>query len=355
MLETRLCRLLNIRYPIVQAAMAWVTNAEMVAAISSAGGLGTLGPNAGATTITKDPHEVGERLRTEIKKVRDLTDKPFAVNVLVPGPGEEEFSEVTARVAIEEKVPAAIVSQGSPTVYTDRLKRAGMKVLHVVANPRHATKAESAGVDAVITSGTEGGGHSGFEGLTTFILVPLIADAVRIPVIAGGGVGDARGLVAALALGAEGVYIGTRFTATKECPVHQNWKEALVRSEATDTAAIRHGRASAQETKDILTEMRFGSVRILSNERARKLLELQALGRSPDEIMASYYSTPPGYEGKAVSRSMISVLYGDLVHGNVGAGQVVGLINDIPTCRELIERIVKDADKIMSRLSRTQR
>ena len=352
MLETRICRLLGIRYPIVQAAMAWVTDAKMIAAISDAGGLGTLGPNAGATTITRDPHEVGERLRAQIKKVRALTDKPFAVNVLVPGPGEQEFSEATARVAIEEKVPVAIVSQGSAQVHTERLKRAGMKVIHVVANPKHAAKAESAGVDAVITSGTEGGGHSGFEGLTTFILVPLIADAVRIPVIAGGGVGDARGLVAALSLGAEGVYMGTRFLATKECPVHQNWKQTLLRTEATETVAIKHGRTTALEAKDVQTDMRFGSVRILLNERARKLAEMQAAGKSPDEIMEVYYSSPPGYEDKPVTRGMLSSLYGDLVQGNAATGQVVGLINDIPTCRELIERMARDAQEILGRLSR---
>jgi len=351
MLKTRVCELLNIRYPIVQAAMAWVSNAEMVAAISNAGGLGTLGPNAGATTITRDAYETGERLRAQIRKVRELTDKPFAVNIVVPGPGEEGFSEATLKVATEENVPVAIVSQGSPKVYTERLKQAGLKVLHVVANQKHASTAESAGVDAVITSGTEGGGHSGLDMLTNFILVPLVADAVRIPVITGGGVGDARGLVAALALGAEGIYMGTRFIATKECPVHQNSKQALLQSEATDTVAIRHKRASIEEVKDVQSEMRFGSVRLLLNERARQLVELEAQGKSPEELMKVYLSPPPGYEGKDVNRTMASAIYGDIVHGSVAAGQVVGLIKDIPTCRELVERIMASAEEILNRLS----
>lgn len=350
MLKTRVCELLNIQHPVVQASMAWVTSAEMVAAVSNAGGLGTLGPNAGATIITRDPQENAERMRAQIRKTKELTTKPFAVNVVVPGPGEEAFSEETVKVVLEEGVPVAIVSQGSGRVYTDRLKQAGMKVLHVVGTPRHASSAEAAGVDAVITSGTEGGGHSGFDQLTTFTLVPQVADRVKIPVIAGGGVGDARGFVAALGLGAEGIYMGTRFIAVQECPVHQNWKELLVRSEATDTAAITHGRASAEDVADVQAEMRLGSVRCLRNEYVEKLLELEATGKSPEEIMEFFLSPPSGYEGKEVSRSMIPAVFGDVVQGGLGTGQVVGVIGDIPTCRELIERIMAEAERILDRL-----
>lgn len=350
MLKTRVCELLNIQHPVVQASMAWVTSAEMVAAVSNAGGLGTLGPNAGATIITRDPQENAERMRAQIRKTKELTTKPFAVNVVVPGPGEEAFSEETVKVVLEEGVPVAIVSQGSGRVYTDRLKQAGMKVLHVVGTPRHASSAEAAGVDAVITSGTEGGGHSGFDQLTTFTLVPQVADRVKIPVIAGGGVGDARGFVAALGLGAEGIYMGTRFIAVQECPVHQNWKELLVRSEATDTVAITHGRASAEDVADVQAEMRLGSVRCLRNEYVEKLLELEATGRSPEEIMEFFLSPPSGYEGKEVSRSMIPAVFGDVVQGGLGTGQVVGVIGDIPTCQELIERIMAEAERILDRL-----
>lgn len=348
--KTRVCELLDIQYPIVQASMAWVTSAEMAAAVSNAGGLGTLGPNAGATTITRDPHETAERMRAQIRKTKELTINPFAINVVVPGPGEEAFSEETVKVVLEEGVPVAIVSQGSGRVYTDRLKQAGMKVLHVVGTPRHASGAEAAGVDAVITSGTEGGGHSGFDQLTTFTLVPQVVDRVNIPVIAGGGVGDARGFVAALGLGAEGIYMGTRFIAVQECPVHQNWKELLVRSQATDTIAITHGRGSAEDLMDVQAEMRFGSVRCLRNEYIQQMLELEAAGKSPEEITGFFLSPPTGYEGKQVSRSMIPAVYGDVVQGGLGTGQVVGVIKDIPTCQELIERITSEAGKILNRL-----
>ena len=354
MIKTRLCDLLKIKYPVVQAAMAWVSDAEMVAAISNAGGVGTLGPNAGAASITRDPNETGERLRAQIKKVKSLSTKPFAVNIVVPGPGEEAFSEITAKVCIEEGVPVAIVSQGSAKFYAERLHEAGIKVLQVIGNAKHARSAEAAGVDAVITSGTEGGGHSNANLLTTFTMVPQVADAVKIPVVAGGGVGDGRGLVAALALGADGVYIGTRFIATKECPVHQNWKDFLVKSEATDTVGIVHGRKSAVEVSDVQTEMRFGSARCLRNEFVRQLLEVDAREKDPEKVMDFFLSRPPGYEGKEVSRSMIPAVYGDIVQGGVGAGQVVGIINDIPSCKELIERVISEAEDILKRLQKVR-
>ena len=349
-MQTRVCNLLGIRYPIIQAAMAWVTNAEMVAAVSNAGGLGTLGPNAGSTSITRDSNETGERIRAQIQKVRELTDKPFAINVVVPGPGEEIFSEMTVKVATEEKVPVAIVSQGSAKYYTERLHQAGMKVLQVVGNPRHAKSSQDAGVDAVITSGTDGGGHSNTNLLTTFTMVPQVADVVNIPVIAGGGVGDGRGFIAALALGAEGVYMGTRFIATKECPAHQKWKELLVKSEASDTVSIVHGRKSAEEVGDIQAEMRFGSVRFLKNEFARRLLEIEAKTKDPEKVLEFLISRPAGYEGKDISRTMIPVVYGDVEQGGLGTGQVVGLIKDIPSCKELIDRIMSEASATLNKI-----
>lgn len=351
-MRTRVCDLLGIKHPIIQASMAWVTNAEMVAAISNAGGLGTLGPNAGSSSITRDPNETGERMRAQIKKVKSLTAKPFAINIVVPGPGEEVFSEITVKVATEEKVPVAIVSQGSAKYFTERLHQAGMKVLQVVGNPKHAKSSEDSGVDAVITSGTDGGGHSNTSLLTTFTMIPQIADVVNIPVIAGGGIGDGRGLIAALALGAEGVYMGTRFIATKESPAHQNWKELLVRSEASDTVAIVHGRKSSGEVGDIQAEMRFGSVRLLKNEFVKQLLEVDAKTKDTEKVLDFYLSRPQGYEGKDVSRTMIPVVYGDVVQGGLGTGQVVGLIRDIPSCKELIDRIMSDAEATLSKIQK---
>ena len=354
-MRTRVCDLLGIKYPIIQGSMAWVTNAEMVAAISNAGGLGTLGPNAGSNSITRDPNETGDRMRAQIKKVKSLTDKPFAINIVVPGPGEQAFSEMTVKIATEEKVPVAIVSQGSAKYFTGKLHQAGMKVLQVVGSPKHAKSSEDAGVDAVITSGTDGGGHSNTSLLTTFTMVPQIADVVNIPIIAGGGIGDGRGLIAALALGAEGIYMGTRFIATKESPAHQNWKELLVRSDASDTVAIVHGRKSAAEVGDIQAEMRFGSVRCLKNEFVKQLLEVDAKTKDPEKVLDFYLSRPPGYEGKDVSRSMIPVVYGDVVQGGLGTGQVVGLIKDIPSCKELIDRIISEADATLKHIQNFQK
>ncbi len=231
---------------------------------------------------------------------------------------------------------------------------AGIKVLQVVGNSKHAISSEKAGVDAVITSGTEGGGHSNTNLLTTFTMVPQIVDAVRIPVIAGGGVGDGRGLLAALALGADGVYIGTRFIATQECPVHQNWKDLLIKSDAADTVAIIHGRKTAEDVGDIQTEMRFGSVRCLRNEFIRQLLDVEARTNDSDKVMDFYLSKPQGYEGKDVSRSMIPAIYGDVQRGGIGTGQVVGLIKDIPTCKELVDKIINDADKRLNQLIKSR-
>ena len=157
-MKTRITELLGIEHPIILAAMAWISNAEMVAAISEAGGLGTLGPNAGARMVTRDVYETGERLKEQIKKVRALTDKPFAVNFVVGLAGrDKDYSQQWVNVGIEERVPVAIVSQGSPSVYTEKLKKAGVKVIHVCASIKHAKKAENTGVDAVVASGTEGG------------------------------------------------------------------------------------------------------------------------------------------------------------------------------------------------------
>lgn len=179
--KNRICELLGIRYPIIQAPMNWVSGADLVAAVSSAGGLGTLGPNAGADHITEDVGLTGERMRAQIRKVRKRTQEPFAVNIVV-GFGEDvRYSRKMVDVIVEERVPVAIVSVGRPDVYTQELKDAGIKVLHAVSTPRHAKKAEKAGVDAVICEGYEAGGHKGFTELTTLVLTPMVADAVNIP------------------------------------------------------------------------------------------------------------------------------------------------------------------------------
>jgi enoyl-[acyl-carrier protein] reductase II len=226
--RNRICERLGIKVPIIQAPMNWVSGADLAAAVSNAGGLGTLGPNCGAETITSDVELTGERIRDQIKKVRRLSQAPFAVNVIV-GVGEDmKYSKKIVDVIIQEAVPVAIISVGRPDIYTDTLKAAGITVLHAISTARHTQKAEAAGVDAVICEGFEAGGHKGFTELTTLTLTPMAADAVDLPVIAGGGIGDARGVLAVMALGAEGIYMGTRFMVTRESESHTRVKKKLL-------------------------------------------------------------------------------------------------------------------------------
>lgn len=344
-MKTRLTELLGIRYPIVQASMAWIGDAGLAGAVSLAGGLGTIGPNAGARTVTAEVGETGERLRGQIQKIRGLTDRPFAVNFTVGAGGQDrDFSDRCVAVGIEEKVPVAIVSQGSPQVYTERLKKAGITVMQVCSTVRHARKAEAAGVDAVITSGTEGGGHSGFDQLTTLTLVPQVADAIRLPVAAGGGIGDARGLVAALALGAEGIYMGTRFIATQECPAHENTKRLILEARDTDTVSVSHG-ARVQGREDAVgdrgfVEERRGSVRLVLNDFLRNIIREKGTQHALDDDSFNF---------------MRPYISGDVTRNTITAGQVAGLIRDLPTCRDLIEGMIREAGPILDRLTRVYR
>ncbi len=352
-MRTRITDLLGITYPIIQASMAWITDAELAAAVSEAGGLGTIGPNAGSRAVTRDKVEIGERLREQIRTCRGLTDKPFAVNFLVGVIGwDRDFSDQCVKVGIEERVPVAIVSQGSPAVYTERLKNAGMKVVHVCSTVRHVRKAEETGVDAVIASGTEGGGHSGFDQITTFCLIPQAVDAVEIPVVAGGGIVDARGLMGALSLGAEGVYMGTRFMATKECPTHPNVKRAVLEATDTSTMAIRHGSPAPIEDERRgyrgFVEERRGSLRILLNDYAKEMLVRRGWGAAFEEVMDI-----PGTseESPESNRTVAAFVFGDLQANTITAGQGAGMIRDIPSCRELIERMAGEAESILERLN----
>ena len=348
-MQTRLTHLLGIQHPIILAAMAWVTNAEMVAAISNAGALGTLGPNAGSRAVTTDVDETGERLREQIKKVRSLTDKPFAVNFVVGAAGlDKEFSERCIEVGIEEKVPVAIVSQGSAKVHTARLQEAGMKVIHVCASVAHAVGAQKAGVDAVVASGTEGGGHSGFDQNTTFTLVPQVARAVKIPVIAGGGVADGRQLVAALALGAEGVYVGTRFIATEECPAHGRYKQAILDSWDGDTFSIRHGSMAAPGTGNRgFTGERRGSLRMLLSDKFRRII-IEHGGQVDFNKMAELQKKVPLEKGGSVTAA--ALIYGDPELPFWAGGQGVGLIDQIMPCQDLVAKIMREAEQGLERV-----
>jgi NAD(P)H-dependent flavin oxidoreductase YrpB (nitropropane dioxygenase family) len=351
-MKTRITDMLGIRHPVILAPMAWITDAELAAAVSEAGGLGTIGPNAGFRTVTTDVDETGERLREQIRKCRELTDRPFAVNFVVGVVGwDRDFSDRCLAVGIEEKVPVAVISQGSPLVYTQRLKDAGITVIHVCSTVRHAQKAQEAGVDAVVVSGTEGGGHSGFDQITTFCLVPQAVDAVSIPVISGGGVTDARGLMGALSLGAEGVYMGTRFMATKECPAHANVKAAVVGAGDTSTMAVRHGSpapaAGEKRGNRGFVEERRGSVRLLVNDYLMKIM-METGGVLSYEALRS----PAEGDRNAQSNSTVDAfVHGNLETNSITTGQGVGLIRDIPSCRELIEGIMSDTARICDRLA----
>lgn len=351
-MKTRLTALLGIDHPILLASMAWITTADLAAAVSRAGGLGTIGPNAGMTTVTTDVAETGEMLREQIRTCRSLTDRPFAVNFVVGLAGiDRKFSDRCVAVGVEEKVPVAIVSQGNPLTYTSMLKSAGTKVIQVCSTIRHIQKAQEAGVDAVIVSGTEGGGHSGFDQLTTLCLVPQAVDAAKIPVIAGGGIGDGRGLMAALALGAEGVYMGTRFIATQECPAHPKAKALILATSDTGTISLRHGAPSPvidpKTGNRGFVEERRGAIRLVINEYLR---EAMAEGKlTYDEI----FSVSDGGDlGRKTNRTIESFLEGRLENTSISAGQISGLIHDLPTCRELIDRMVADAATILNRLQR---
>ena len=314
--KNRICELLGIRYPIIQAPMNWVSGADLVAAVSSAGGLGTLGPNAGADHITEDVGLTGERMRAQIRKVRKRTQEPFAVNIVV-GFGEDvRYSRKMVDVIVEERVPVAIVSVGRPDVYTQELKDAGIKVLHAVSTPRHAKKAEKAGVDAVICEGYEAGGHKGFTELTTLVLTPMVADAVNIPVVTGGGIGDARGVLAALVLGADGIYMGTRFMATRESDSHNRVKDAIVSGEDVCTVSVPKDHMLARD---------------LINNFTKEYAALQTAGAGSEEIN-NYLDGHSQYRSQHL---------GEADAAEICCGQVAGLITEMKNAGDLMTDVVE--------------
>jgi enoyl-[acyl-carrier protein] reductase II len=329
MVKNKLCDLLNIRYPIIQAPMNWVSGADLVAAVSNAGGLGTIGPNAGAKTITSDVGLVGERLRGQIRKVKTLTGKPFAVNINIGVGDARKFSQKCVEVVIEEGVTAAILSVGSPEVYCKALQDAGIKVLAAISTTKHAVKAEQIGVDAVICEGYEAGGHKGFTEMTTFVLVPMVADAVKIPVIAGGGVADARGVLAALVLGADGVYIGTRFMVTHESDSHPTVKEAVVKAGDASTVSVRKQNMLCRD---------------LRNQFTQKYTELEAASGASSQTVLDFLN------GHLPFRAQV---LGDYDGSELHSGQVAGLIRSVVSASEVVEGIVNEISPKVEELRQT--
>lgn len=309
MLKTALTDLLDIRYPIIQGGMAWVATWELASAVSEAGALGILG--AGNAPVNW--------VREQIHQVRAHTSNPFGVNIPLFSP----FAAEVVELCIAEKVPVLTTGAGNPTPFIKPAKEAGIIVIPVVASAALAQRLERAGVDAVIAEGEESGGHIGE--VATMALVPQVVDAVRIPVIAAGGFGDGRGLVAALALGAAGVQMGTRFICTEECIAHPNYKQAILK---------------ANERSTMVTGYSIGHpVRCLRNPMARDFEALEKKGASEQEVIEF-----------GTGRLRKAVVEGDVTHGSLMAGQIAGLVRDVVSAKVLIERIAQEAEDLLQRL-----
>jgi len=307
--------------------MSWITDAKLAAAVSNAGGLGIIGPNAGAKTLTTDVIETGERLRSEIRRAKSLTDKPFGVNVLSYKGDLFQFSDQCVKVILEEGVAVVALCGDQPEKYAKQLKDAGIKLLHralPVNNVEAARRAEQAGIDAFIATGFEGGGHVGLDRIPTFVLIPQIVDAIKIPVIAGGGIVDGRGMVAAMALGAEGVYMGTRFIATTECPAHPTYKQAIINANDTSTVTF--------------TSM-VGLCRALKTPPVERYVQMELNGTATYEEMVKLHrhESRPWLEGDWATTVF-----------PVGAG--AGLIKKVTSAAEVVTSIIEEADRILKNM-----
>lgn len=300
MRNSRVCELLNIKYPIFQGGMAWIADASLAAAVSEAGGLGIITGTAPT-----------EWVRDQIREAKKLTNNPFGVNIMLMDIHADEI----AKMVCEEGVKVVTTGAGSPGKYMDMWREHGVKVIPVVASVALAKRMERAGADAVIAEGTESGGHVGQ--LTTMALVPQVVDTVSIPVLAAGGIGDGRGVAASFMLGAEGVQLGTRFLVAKECTVHQNYKDRVLKAKDIDTEVT--GRPTGHP------------IRIIKNKLSREFMKLEKEGASIEKL-------------EELGRGCLSkAVKGDVDFGSVMAGQISGLINKEQTCNEIIEEIMKEA------------
>lgn len=307
-MKTRVTELLGIEQPIIQGGMAWVAEHHLAAAVSAAGGLGLIG---GANA----PAEV---VREEIRKAKALTDKPIGVNVMLLSP----YADEVAKVVVEEGVKVVTTGAGNPEKYIEMWKNAGIRVIPVVASVALAKRMERYGADAVVAEGCESGGHIGEQ--TTMTLVPQVVDAVSIPVIAAGGIGDGRGIAAAFMLGAEAVQIGTRFVVSEESIVHENYKQRIIKAKDIDTAVT--GRSHGHP------------VRCLRNQMTREYVKLEQEGKSFEEL-----------EYLTLGKLREAVQDGDITGGTVMAGQIAGLISKKQTCKEMIDEMMEQAEKLLNR------
>ena len=306
-MKTKITELLNIEYPVIQGGMAWVADYHLAAAVSNAGGLGLIGAGAAPASFVKE----------QIEKCRALTDKPFGVNLMLMNPAADEIAEVIATSGVKVVTTGA----GSPEKYMKMWKEAGVQVIPVVASVALAKIMEKSGADAVVAEGCESGGHIGE--LTTMALVPQVVDAVSIPVIAAGGIGDGRGVAAALMLGAQGVQVGTRFLVAEETNIHEAYKERVLKAKDIDAQVT--GRSGGHP------------IRSLKNQMTRKYLQMEENGATFEEL-----------ESLTVGSLRKAVVEGDVKNGTVMAGQIAGMIKKKQTCKEIIVELVDEAVQIMN-------
>lgn len=308
MFKTEICELFGIEYPILLGGMVWIGRAELVAAVSDAGGLGLLA--AGGMTL--------EEIESDIKEIKKGTKKPFGVNIPLMRPDAAEMIDVS----ISGGASVISTSAGSPKRFTGMIKDRGCKVIHVVSSVPFAEKSVEAGVDAIVAEGFEAGGHNGFDEITTMALLPQVVDAVDVPVIAAGGIADGRGFVAALSLGAKGVQMGTRFVATHESAAHQNFKNAVLN--VTDSGTTITGRA-------------IGPTRCIKNKLSEMIHDAERKNVSQEELM----------ELIGEGRSALASVNGDIEEGSVYCGQIGGMIKEIRSVQDVIDDIIAEARDVV--------
>lgn len=307
MMETALTKLLGIKVPVIQGGMAWVAEHKLAAAVSNAGGLGII-------AAANAPYEY---VRDEIRKAKELTDKPFGVNIMLLSPYAEQIAQLVA----EEKVPVVTTGAGNPGPYMKQWKEAGIRVMPVVASVALAKLMQRAGADAVIAEGCESGGHIGET--TTMALVPQVVDAVSVPVVAAGGIGDGRGIAAAMMLGACGVQMGTSFLVAEECVIHENYKDRIIKASDIDTAVT--GRSTGHP------------VRQLRNKMTREYLKKEQEGCSFEEL-----------EQMTLGSLRKAVQDGDADYGSMMSGQIAGLVKKQQTCREMLDELMAETEQVMA-------
>jgi enoyl-[acyl-carrier protein] reductase II len=312
-LKTALCELFGIEYPIIQGGMAHLGTVELVSAVSNAGALGIIGAG----------HYEPDWVRQQIRLTRQKTDRPFGVNIQLASP----FAREVIEVVLEERVAIVATGAGNPVPYIPRFKEAGMKVMPVVASVALARRLEEAGVDAIVAEGMESGGHVGET--TTMALVPQVVSSVRIPVVAAGGIADGRGLVAALALGAQGVQMGTRFACSEESVAHQRYKQKIL--EADDLSTVVTGQTTGFP------------LRSLKNSLTEQYQELEKAGITREEL-----------DMFGRGRMYLGLIEGDINDGSLLSGQIAGMIKDIKPVRSIIEEMMKEAEAIITGLSKLQ-